>query len=744
MTFAEDLARVRQRKDIVLSIAIDGIPVVFMERAVGTLHSSSTGRTQCVCLASIVEGETVLNLRERREEAPTLALTLRDPDGTLADLFAVARFRTTYLDADLTASSTSVTVGDPTGIVAGDHIYIDDETITLGTLSVSTYASCTRGAFGSTATQHEDDSAAVDGASIFTSPPSWIGRRAKLVGYTLAPDGVSVLNSAVMGTFVVDSTPRHEGDSEWSIQLAGAMQDFMGRSVGVGLRETRLTDTAPEWTTDDQLLCYVHDALAFRLGTGVTSYAIVDGASKSAIFRVDDVDLSPYSLTLAFPPLWDSASLATTTNDAAGQSTIRATLRGTIRPVGIIGGPSPIPILSVLISDEGQGASTHDRLPGRKPTFVGDLGWRIGAAIAPALIDTATWEALTGLTNTTLIIDDERPLGDVLREWCLLNDAIVSTTTDGLLTVRRLTERSGTPTTLGDEDVVPGQVKIEALEEDITPTVVVKCGYSPQDREFRSTLTLTDTELAKRYPRSVRRDEVEIRSVDSADTIRPEDVDGNPIRWIHPSAMPTGELQQMIVEAMRGASYGGPRRLVRLTTTMVHYDLRVGDSVTLALTPAAYADAPDMRGGTLLGESGRVVGRRPDYARGTIDLAIELVDQLVHVLPAAVIASASGAVMTLATTGDEVASATPENDFYVNAYVLVVDRSASSVEEFTISSIASSPPRLTLSGTPTFTIQAGVDYVILVPVTPGTTATGYANTEMCLSPNFGEEGDRFG
>ena len=107
-------------------------------------------------------------------------------------------------------------------------------------------------------------------------------------------------------------------------------------------------------------------------------------------------------------------------------------------------------------------------------------------------------------------------------------------------------------------------------------------------------------------------------------------------------------------------------------------------------------------------------------------------DRLLHVCPAAVIASASGATITLATTGPEVSGASPTDDFYAGAAVLLVDRSTPANSAiFGVLSITSGTV-LVLTPTPGFTIQNNVDYIVLDPAGSfsGTTASGYQLIEF--------------
>ena len=137
-----------------------------------------------------------------------------------------------------------------------------------------------------------------------------------------------------------------------------------------------------------------------------------------------------------------------------------------------------------------------------------------------------------------------------------------------------------------------------------------------------------------------------------------------------------------------------------------------------------------MAGGTIAGKYARVLSRRPDYDRGVVGLTLELLEPLQHVCPAAVIASAVGAVLTLSTTGPEVRTTSPGNDFGIGLYVRVYDVSAGLYERIEITNVSTTT--ITLASAPTFVVQAGIDYVAVDHTLSPNTATvsGYSLSEM--------------
>ena len=162
--------------DLHLSVVVEGIPVVFVERNLPTSPAVWGGRMPIVCLTRVEEGESTLSYEDRREMAATLDLEMLDDAGVLADLFATASRSVTWASATSTVSATTITLASTAALVGGQHIYVGAETITVGTVASGTsLTGCTRGAFGSTAAALYGT--ASDGDSVYVVPPFWRGRR---------------------------------------------------------------------------------------------------------------------------------------------------------------------------------------------------------------------------------------------------------------------------------------------------------------------------------------------------------------------------------------------------------------------------------------------------------------------------------------------------------------------------------------------------------------------------------------
>ena len=725
MTFYATIGGTGEHANLALALRVEGIPVAFVERAIPAASAPAlSGYTQFVGVTRVEEGEAVLDIDERRETAATLQIDLLDDSArTLAALFAVNSRRYTWLKADAAAAATTLSTTGGSAADNGRTLYFDDETFILGTFGGASFTGCTRGAFGSTGAARYGT--ASDGDSVYSVPPSWVGRRAYLYGYAL--DAAGGAEEQLLGTWIIDEPPRHKGDDGWSLSLASVAQEFYERRCGVGLEPAQITSGG--WSAG--IFNYVTDDVTkFRTASSFPTYALVEdkeraGRTYFAIKEVSAVNTGTSTVSLVDRPLFDTKQTFP--------------LPKSMRPIQFV--PAYRAPLYLLLSTEGQGATTYDRLPGRLPASQNDYGWRFGAGFKTAEVDLASWEALPYTAPCTFVIDREQKVSDLLREWSILNGAATRVTSDGKLSVFTLaTPRVAASTSIGPNSVVPdSRVEVFADEGAIAPILTARTGWSPIYDDYATEANLVATDMARRYGRMTPQSrEVEFKCIGCSDatSLHPE---GEEYRapFSHPANVSVKELDILLKDFQRGDN-GLARRFVRLSLTLAHLDLRIGDVVTLSGLPDAFSTLPDMVGGTLNGARCRVVARRPRYDEGRIDVQLLVLDPLLVVSPAAVIASAAGATLTLATGGIEVSGASPANDFYAGAGVRVYDISGATSHTTTVASIPATN-QLTLTAAPAFAVENGVDYVVLDPVastSSGTTASGYTLAEFAALANL--------
>ncbi len=743
MPFFTTLAGTDGHVDLVLAVRIEGIPVAFVERAIpAAVAISLTGYTQFVGITRIEEGEAMLDLEERREKAASLEFDLLDDSTrTLRALFAVNTRRTGYFTANKTTSDTSLSMSAVGTLANNQAIYTDSETIDAGTIGVGGVTGAGRGAYGSTSAAIFGTATAGD--SYYTTPPNWVGRRAYLYGYTL--DAAGGGDEELLGTWIVDEPPRCSGDDAWSMTLASVAQEFYERAIGFNLEEGEILSATTSEVGGDTVVDFTFtDANIFRTAAAWPSYLLVSWDSDvAAIYEM--ISTTSTTVRIRSEPAFgtlspiDSQIRYNAYKRIAEEVTlVDWTTAKKARQIAIIsGGTSGLHIPYLLRSNEGTGGS-YDVLPGRVAASSDSPGWRMGAAFKSTEIDTTSFESLATGPITTILIDGERKVSEVLREWCYLTGTATRTTSDGRLSTFTLAPpRQVLTTTLDANSVVPdSRVEVTADEGALAALATVKIDYSPLSKEYRGTINLCDVDLSKRYGRAPRRREFEFRSFGCQDAAR---LVTGAAPFIHPTDLSVSEVPSIVADILASES-GKARVLVRLSLTMAHLGLRIGDVVTLSGLPDAFSTLPDMQGGTLDGTKARVVARRPRYNDARVDVQLQILDPLLVVCPAAVIASAAGAALTLATTGPEVSGASPGNDFYINSSVRIHDISLGTSETRTVTARTSTT--ITLASAPTNPIQAGVDYVCFEPdfSDPGTTPSGYTLEEMATLTDDNELG----
>lgn len=749
MTFYATVAGSNAHVDLVLALRVEGIPVAFVERTVpSAVASALSGYTQFAGLTRVEEGEAVLDMQQRREMAATLQVDILDDTArTLSALFSVNTRPVAYIRLDGTSSDTEVRF-DTTGVAAlsdGQVIYTDNETIILGSVSQAQARAinCTRGAYGSTAAALYGETGAgrTDGESVYTVPPNWVGRRAYLYGYTLNPAGGGF--EQLLGTWIIDTAPLHRGDLSWSLSMASVAQEYYERTVGYGLQTATIVSNAARPTFSvvggrDVVQFKVDDASVFRLGTTYPTHAVLlsPEGDRACVVEVQAINTATNDLSFYMDGIF-----GTRLPDVFPFLAVGSGGGATMRPLAMLP-PGNAP-LHALISREGQGASTYDLLPGRAISSVDNPGWRLGAGFTTSEIDVASWENI-GTPNLTLIIDDQMSVADLLREWCLLSDTATRVDSQGRLSVFSISStRSTTSTTLDAGSVIPdSRVEVVADEDSIFPLASIKTGYSPLTRDFGVQVSLVDTVTARRYRRAPQTFDLEMRSLSVSDAPRS---DPDAPAFTHPSTVRLAELPTMLANIQRGDG-GLARRLIRLSLTLRHLDLRIGDVVTLSGLPDAFSTLPNMEGGTLEGARARVIARRPRYDDGRVDVQLAILEPVVVICPSCVIASAAGATLTLSTT-DDASTSTPTNDFIVGRGVQVYDVSANAVHSTSVASIPATN-QIVLAAAPGFVVEAGVDVVTLSPYfgasTDATSATGFSLSEMAVTVSTPPRAPAFG
>lgn len=691
MTLYDDLAQAGAHKDLTLGLLIEGVPFALMERVVSSSFGSVSNRTQIACITSLKQGASQLDMNQRREVAATLDVDIVDDKSlSIQSLFSVVKRRTTWVKANAAAASANLSVFSASALSPGQTIYIGSESVTIGTVAGTILGSCVRGAFDSKAFAIAGN--LTDGESVYVVPPSWQGRRVFLYGYTPT-------SQQLLGVFVIDESPKHNGDREWSLRMAGIAQEFFERPVGFGLQASPATWGGVSVVFGnrrlDTLVC--ENKTAIRTSSAFPSYvALESDAGSVGIYEIESHDAITGNLRIYSDTLFGSQRFSFRLVTSARQ----------IAFVSEEGGATMLKYL--MLSREGQGATVNDKLPGRLSSGFDDAGWSIGAGIDVADVDTASFGAVVSPLST-LIVEKESKLSDYLREFCLLSNCAVVTTSNGQLRLINLSKSRGAIATIDASVLLPdSRIDVTADEGTVYPYATIKLGYSPISGEYTAEINLVDATLAKRYPRMLNRLSLEFKSIGCLEARR---IDADPFE--HPADMSSGLRIASLVKLLRGTGGGNAIRKLSVDVSLSLLSLGLGDVVILGSLTNDYANLPDMRGGTLSGSNCRVISIRPDYDAGRITLGLQVLDKQLFVCPAAVIASFVGTVLTLSTTTPEVNTATPGNNFSVGMSVRVFDISGAVYNVRTITAVSATT--VTIDSATAFALQSGVDYIVASP-----------------------------
>lgn len=742
MSFLSSLSQDDRNIRLKLAVRIEGAPFVFVEEAIAgaTFGDPASTYTQLAVIDvdGVVEGETSIDLEKRAEKAATLDVTLIDDDArTLRGLFAHnARRVTTASTGTFGASDTFLVVQSNAWASPGGVFYVGSETVKIGTVGgLGILNGCTRGAFGSTAITFSQ------GDSIYSTLPSWQGRRAYLYGYIQNAAGVE--EERLLSTWLVDVSPEPTGDLEWRLRLSGVARDVYDRPLYVGIKSVKIADSISSGTfggVATRVLSTESNgtfALSTGIGTVMPAFVLLTGqvydaatdtwGDGSGICRLYDVDTINDWFTVGAIPEFGTPLVFRPQ---------------TVRMLGAIGGSTTSVIPFLLMSNLGTGAG-FDQLQGRASSSFDVAPWRIGAGLTAAEVDTASF-ATVQPPPFFISIDKQMTVEDLLSEYCLRTSTFTRFSRSGQLTILPMGVRPTTTTSLAADIIDPETPPtIEHDEAALTPLLTVKTTYNPLDGEFKAIFNFVDADLLKRYPRNPRRRELELRmaAIDLGSAPATSARFLVPNSFVNPVTVDPGEFADNIAREVQRGDGGVGRVFVNIAVTFAGLSIELGDAVSLPATlPNAFSGLPDFEGGTLAGRTFRVVGRRPEWSKGIVRLRLQLIEAALVIPPAAAIASAAGNVVTLSTTGPEV-GASPELDFWVGCVLRVYDVSAMAAgaalpwDSPFVTAIQSSPPRLTLSAAPSFTVQSNVDYVILDPLNSddGLSASGYSLIDMAVT-----------
>lgn len=686
-------------RDIRLYFTIQGIPHVFQTDVTdvpSTLETSTRPRAKVIKKGGIQQSPSVMNIAARRVEGGTLTIELvDDDDGTLVELFTPRRYRASFISANESAGDTTLSISAASTTIAdADFIYVDAETIKVNSVGASSIT-CSRGQFGSVATPHYSNTDS--GASVFTSPPAWEGRRVYLKSYFLNDDGsTSSALSRAEGTFRIEKAPSQTETGAWVIQCSELSDEFYQKKIGRGLRAVTIDSVlTTAGSTDNTRDLFIGEEAIQQFALGSSTFAQVicknDGEAASC-WNVVDVDTPGETITMG------SQMVANTPAHWGGTVNVQH--------VAILDDNWASIMLKVLLSKLGDTANgSFDQLPGTERTSFASGFFQFGAGILEDEVDVLGFQIAGQAKNGRFVIDGERAVADAMFEFALATNSIPYTTRAGLLSARPLSSSSNaTVMTVTESMFMEGSKGAVEYDEDvICPRVDLLCNYDVLTGKYAARFNTFDTELAARYPGKEKTLEIQSKSLC---------VDGYPfgasrvgsgVQEVVPtsaSRMTAGGVETFLRQVQ--VSNGRGRAYLRGRWHMDLLALELGDLVQLQV------NAVNLEGATSINQLARVVELGPDWNSGAVEASFELVDEVFVVAPACTIASAALAVLTLTLNTPEAAEPlTPGQMFADGAAVQIWDISAGSFVQRTV--LSHTDTTITLSSAPGFAIEADVD-----------------------------------
>jgi hypothetical protein len=705
-TYALKLASADVGHDHRLYVTIEGISNVFQDDDVDVPTALVAATyTRCKCLTSVAVDERSLDALKRRQIGGGITIRLvEDDSGTLRTLFSPRRRRVAYVSAAHTSADVTINMSTNSALPSAGNIYVGGETIAYTALGVNTITGCTRGAFGSRAAALFGSSE--NGQAIYTQPPSWVGRKVTLGGYFLNDDGsapTSAAMGAVLGTFEIASPPQYVGNGIWEIACVDRIDGILSRGLYVAMQSiesfsspiVNLSSTGASANAGGlQGSIYVMDSEVYKVSSptvpsaGDYSYLLLEHTKEKGwwqIVRIDSFGSSSGTYNAVINVRDDDLCTKQPPKDENGRRppyTFKSA-----RLVSFLKGESDRVLFKLLTSIYGDASNgADDVLRGAKRVDYDGVDWRLGAGIPRSDLDTTAFSSIGNSSEWWWFLHEPTTAEEVLREWCLTNDAYIFTKPDGTLSAKSLADVSASVLTI-DDGMIVGDVKVSYDEQNVFPHVILKATYNRASEKFEGAIEVHDAELAERYPN---RDET--LTIESKST-----------RLIYTGTFGTQlicapcvnvtSLQRRLrrFQIEEGARAAG---IVSFRGTLACARLNIGDVVTLTCS-----EAPNLEGGTLSSQRCRVVSVKPIYDDGLVELRVQMLAKPRLISPAGLITNVAGNVVTLSTTSPEApVDGNPGFCFGPNVNVKLWDISANTFVRYTVTAVTGST--VTLSGAP--------------------------------------------
>lgn len=429
MTYSDDILSKSNHK-IGYRISFDGI-----ETSIST-HASISG-----AISSLVrppDGSGTSLDRSRSLVMPGGFAAECFGNQQMISYFARRGGTTATLEEGIETTTTTLRLNEGTIFSPGSTIYVEKETIILGSISAGEYTGCFRGSYKSELQAHSGGAIASD------RPRYWLGRRAKLYAVDL-----ETMNEKAIRTGILSASPRFS-NGVYQLSFVDMQREF-NRKIFTGYQSQNGTiENVVSSNVEQNFDVKVSDIRQFS--TTADGHVKINFGNSFAVFKIRPVQVSVAnsSVKLILRTLggWESDLLGyggeVNSDDEIVSyfNSVPDTPEISIQSVGFVRGSPALCALMVTTSRNGDVQNGgFDLLPGTSaaidPAATDLRPRRIGAGISQGWVDFASWEEYAEGESIVVLIDKTMSLIDFLEEIVFLLGGYVYINDDGRISFKK-------------------------------------------------------------------------------------------------------------------------------------------------------------------------------------------------------------------------------------------------------------------------------------------------------------------
>ncbi len=709
MTYSEDILSKSNHK-IGYYVAFDGISTPI------STHASISGSIAAMIRPPDGSGTSLDRSR-----------SLVMPGGFAAECFANQQMISYFarrggtiatLEEGIGATATTIKFNEGTIFSAGATIYIEKETIILGTISAGEYVGCFRQSHKSELQDHSGGAIASD------RPRYWLGRRAKLYAVDL-----ETMNEKAIRTGILSASPRFS-NGVYQLSFVDMQREF-NRKIFTGYQSQKGTVQDVIFSsTVHNFNVKVSDIRQFS--TTADSHVKINFGNSFAVFKVRPVQVSVANSTVNFILRtlggWESDLLGYG-GEVESESDVIDYFNSvdedapelSVQTVGFVRGSPAICALMMMTSRNGDTQNGgYDLLPGTSaaidPTESDLRPRRIGAGISQDWVDFASWEEYAEGESIVVLIDKTTSLIEFLEEIVFLLGGYIYISDDGRISFKKYSP--AVPQKLAADNYDEGEIinmarSIIDDESEVVSSALVEVDYDFSLNKFMRTVEVAWATTYQTYGEG--RSQIKISS-----------------KWMRTadSSLNTNLASSIVSEE------DIVRMMDRIYARTRDGVLKIKISVPFKFSDLfrpgyifKFSDSTLPSEGSIgfTNKQFEVVGINPNYQNGRVEVEAEEQPRGWLVAPAAFVDTYNGGTLTagFVLTGDEklLFDSDPGFDFIEDCKVIIYQ--AAAVPSFSTSGIgvvtSTSASSITFAAAPTVTPAPGDLIVLDISVNTGNT-----------------------